>query len=72
VPKVEKRAERKQPNRIQRLFRETMGELRKVNWPTWQEAKNLTIIVLFVTLGTSIILGGLDYLFSKLFSLLFA
>jgi preprotein translocase subunit SecE len=70
VPKVDKSSDRKQPNRIQRFFRETTGELRKVNWPTWQEAKNLTIIVLFVTFSMSILLFVLDIIFSKLFALL--
>jgi preprotein translocase subunit SecE len=72
VPKVEKSAERKQPNRVQRFFRETVSELRKVNWPTWQEAKNLTIIVLIVTIGMSLFLGALDFIFTKLFALLLA
>ena len=72
MPKVEKSIERKQPNRIQRFFRESIGELRKVNWPTWQEAKNLTIIVLIVTIGMSSFLGFLDFIFTKLFALIFA
>ncbi|MBC8333518.1 MAG: preprotein translocase subunit SecE [Anaerolineae bacterium] len=50
-----------------RFYRETVGELRKVTWPTRQEAINLTIVVLFVTFGMSAFLGVLDYLFSRLF-----
>ncbi len=38
----------KAPNVIQRYFRETLGELRKVNWPTPKEAWHLTRIVLLV------------------------
>ena len=70
MPKAEKSVVRKQPNRIQRFFRESVGELRKVNWPTWQEAKNLTIIVLIVTFSMSAILGLLDLIFTKLFALI--
>lgn len=71
MAKAEKTAvERRQPNAIQRYFRETIGELRKVNWPTWQEAKNLTIIVLIVTLSMSAFLGFLDFIFTQLFALL--
>lgn len=70
MPKADKNVQRKQPNRIQRIFRETIGELRKVNWPTWQEAKNLTIIVIIVTFGMSALLGFLDFIFAKLFALL--
>ncbi|MBM3143441.1 MAG: preprotein translocase subunit SecE [Chloroflexi bacterium] len=57
-------------NAIVRFYRETVGELRKVTWPTRQEAVNLTIIVLIVIFGMSAFLGVLDYLFSKLFGLI--
>ncbi len=62
--------ERKQPNRIQRYFRETIGELRKVSWPSRQEATNLTIVVLIVTFAMSAILGFLDFLYSQLMALI--
>jgi preprotein translocase subunit SecE len=67
LAKIEKKqsTERRQPNRIQRYFRETIGELRKVNWPTRQEATNLTIIVLIVTFSMSVVLGLLDFLYSR-------
>ncbi len=57
-------------NAITRFYRETVGELRKVTWPTRQEAVNLTIIVLIVTFGMSAFLGILDYLFAQLFGLI--
>jgi preprotein translocase subunit SecE len=60
----------KKPNAIVRWWRETIGELRKVTWPTVQEARRLTIIVLAVMLAMSVTLGLLDWLFSKLISLL--
>jgi preprotein translocase subunit SecE len=55
-----------------RYFRETGGEMRKVSWPTRQEAINLTIVVLIVTGATSIVLGALDYAFTTLFRLIIA
>ena len=70
MPKEEKSIVRKQPNAIQRYFNETIGELRKVNWPTRKEATNLTMIVLAVMLGMSVFLGSLDLLFTKIFALL--
>ncbi len=57
-------------NAIVRYLRETRAELSKVSWPTRQEALNLTIIVLATVLVSSIVLGGFDYLFAQLFSLL--
>lgn len=65
-----KSSERRQPNRFQRFFKETMGELKKVNWPTRQEAINLTVIVLIVTFAMSAILGVLDFIFSRVFALI--
>ncbi len=62
----------KQPNAIQRWWRETMGELHKVSWPTTQEAWQLTRIVLVVMFAMSAILGVLDFLFSRLITLLIA
>lgn len=47
----------KQENRLVRYFRETRAELRKVHWPTRNEARNLTLIVLAVTVAMTIFLG---------------
>lgn len=53
---------------IVRYFRETAGELRKVTWPTRQDATRLTIIVLVVITIMSIFLGLMDLLFARLFA----
>jgi preprotein translocase subunit SecE len=47
----------KKQNPIRRFTRETVGELRKVSWPTRQEAWQLTLIVLVVLAFMSIFLG---------------
>ena len=60
----------KEPNAVVRYYRETIGELKKVVWPTRQEALNLTGIVLIVIVTMAAALGSFDYLFSKLFELL--
>ncbi len=70
--KEEKTGAYKQPNAIRRYINETVGELRKVSWPTRKEATNLTIVVLVVMLVMSIYLGLLDFVFLRLFALLFA
>ena len=67
--RVEKKPAQRQPNRIQRYFRETIGELRKVSWPTRQEAINLTIVVLIVIISMSAFLGLLDFFFTRFFAL---
>ena len=68
--KSKKPTTKKQQSGIRRFYRETVGELRKVTWPTRQEAINLTIIVIAVTFGMSTFLGIVDFLFSRLFALI--
>ena len=50
----------RKPNAIQSFFRETTGELKKVSWPTWPEARQLTGLVLLVMVIMGIILGITD------------
>ena len=59
----------KRENALARFWRETVGELRKVTWPTRQEATNLTIIVLIVMAGMSIFLFLVDKLATYLLAL---
>jgi preprotein translocase subunit SecE len=54
---VTDKKESKKQNAIQRLVRETVGELRKVTWPTRQEAWQMTLIVLVVLAFMSVFLG---------------
>jgi preprotein translocase subunit SecE len=46
---------------------ETRAELRKVIWPTRQEATNLTIVVVAVTAAMTVFLSSIDWLFSEAF-----
>jgi preprotein translocase subunit SecE len=71
VAKADKKSARKQPNFVTRYFRETIGELRKVTWPTRQEATSLTIVVLIVIAVMSTFLGVLDLIYSRFFVLIF-
>lgn len=69
---AEKAEKVKKENRMQRWWRETIGELRKVSWPTPQEAWRLTKIVLIVMFSMSVLLGLLDWVFSALITLILA
>ena len=69
---AEKDEKKQQLNAVQRFMRETIGELRKVTWPTPQEAWSLTKIVLVVLAAMSMVLGLLDYVFSWLVTRLVA
>ena len=56
----------KKENAIQHFFRETVGELRKVSWPTWPEARRLTILVLIVMAAMGIYLSVVDWMAGRL------
>jgi preprotein translocase subunit SecE len=56
--------------KIQKFFQETIGELRKVSWPSRREAIRLTEIVLIVIFVMAIFLGGLDWLYAKFFGII--
>ena len=46
------------------FLREVRGELRKVAWPTRDETKNYSIVVLITIVIVGAIIYGLDWLFS--------
>jgi preprotein translocase subunit SecE len=57
---VAERDRSRKSNPIQSFFRETTGELRKVSWPTWPEARQLTLLVLAVMVAMGVLLGVTD------------
>ncbi len=67
---AEKNKPTKKRNAIQRWWRETIGELRKVVWPTPPEAWRLTKIVILVIVVVGAFLGLLDFVFSKIIELI--
>jgi len=70
VAKASSKGRQKKENAIVRYIKETRAELRKVTWPSREEAVNLTAIVVAVTAAMAAFLGVIDYLFSKLFGLI--
>lgn len=54
-----------------RFIGEIFGELKKVVWPTRQEAIRLTIIVMAVCIAAGLVLGAIDYGFTELVSKIF-
>ena len=60
------------PSRIDKLrenLRNVMAELRKVTWPTREETRNLTIVVIGLTGTIGAALYVLDVILSWLYSL---
>jgi preprotein translocase subunit SecE len=50
----------KREGSLKRFFRETIGELRRVSWPTGPEARRLTMIVIIVLVAMALFLGLVD------------
>jgi preprotein translocase subunit SecE len=67
---AEKIQKEKKTKAIMVWYRATVGELRKVTWPTPRDAWRLTRIVLIVVAAMSALLGTLDWVFSTLVTLL--
>jgi preprotein translocase SecE subunit len=47
-------------NSIGDFYRESVSELRKVTWPSWQDASNLTVAVIGMTVAIAAFLGLAD------------
>jgi preprotein translocase subunit SecE len=57
--------------KITEYIQQTRAELSHVTWPTRQQTIRFTSLVIAVSLGTAVILGVADFVFSKLLTLLF-
>ncbi len=56
-------------NKIAKFLKEVQTELKKVIWPTREQAVRLTVIVVGVSLVVGMYVGMLDYTLTKLISL---
>ena len=48
-----------------RLISEIISELRKVVWPSRQETRNLTTVVVIIAVAVGALLGGVDWVFNR-------
>jgi len=55
--------------RLRGLVQDTMSEMRKINWPDQETTRNLTIVVIGISVALGILLGGIDYLLVQLLGL---
>jgi preprotein translocase subunit SecE len=51
-------------------FREAIGEMRKVTWPTKKQVKFFSILVIAMSLGVAVFFGVLDYILNYLLGLI--
>jgi preprotein translocase subunit SecE len=57
-------------NKIVNYIKDSIQEMKKVTWPTKEETKNYTLLVIGISLGVAVFLGALDYIFTKILELL--
>ena len=57
---------RRQSPSVSSFFQESRSELKKVTWPTRQDAMNLTLAVIAMTAALSAVLGLVDGLLDQL------
>ena len=51
---------------VQRVYRETVAELKKVQWPDRTTTRNLTLVVIGMSAALAALLGGVDTLLTRL------
>lgn len=51
--------------RLQNMLRDTIAEIRKVTWPDQQTTRNLTIVVIVISVLLGALLGGIDAIFVR-------
>ncbi len=55
---------------LRRFIRESWSEIQKVIWPDRETTRNLTLVVIAVSIVLGILLGGIDYVLFQLFEAL--
>jgi preprotein translocase subunit SecE len=66
IVKTEVKQQPKKVGKLRKWWNETLGELKKVVWPTREDAWRMTKIVLVVAFAMAAFLGIIDFAFSKL------
>jgi preprotein translocase subunit SecE len=55
---------------IRTLFRDSWSEMKKVNWPDQETTRNLTVVVIGISVVLGLALGGVDFVLQKLFEVM--
>ncbi len=51
-------------------IKDTYSEMRKVSWPSRDQTIKLTLIVVAISIGMAVFIGGLDFIFTNLLTLI--
>ena len=57
-------------DQIKKQWFDTVAELRKVTWPDKETTKNLTLVVIGISVALGALLGGLDWILREVFALI--
>ena len=57
----------KKQNRVVKFFRDLKSERKKVTWPNVKDTTKQTGVVIAELIAVAVLVGALDYCFSKLF-----
>jgi preprotein translocase subunit SecE len=55
---------------LQKWYQDTKAEMQKIVWPDRETTKNLTIVVIGISVVLGLLLGGIDYLLQAVFEAL--
>jgi len=53
--------------RLRRFIEESWSELKKVTWPTFEQTRNLTVLVFVVSGAVGLFIAVFDALFNEVF-----
>ncbi len=56
--------------RVRKIFDDTKAEMKKITWPDRETTRNLTIVVIGISIVLGIMLGGIDYVLFQVFEAL--
>ncbi len=56
--------------RVRKIFDDTRAEMKKITWPDRETTRNLTIVVIGISIVLGILLGGIDYVLFQIFEAL--
>lgn len=52
------------PARVFRYLSEVRAEVRKVTWPSWEELKKSTFVIIIFVIIMGLVIGAMDFVFS--------
>jgi len=56
-------------NKLFNYFKNSVAELKKVNWPTKKQTIDHTLLVVGISLGMALFLGIVDFILTKILQL---